>query len=107
MQFLRTNSMDHNLITSQRKILIVDDNSFNIDALIVILKFNFNINTDVICQKAFNGLEAFNIIKREVEANDFKSSSFSYILMDCNMPVMDGNEATRRIRQYLFEKKIK
>ena len=84
-----------------KKILIVDDQLFNIDALKVILKYRLKIDTDEICDVAFNGFEA---IKKVIEDADLekKYSSYSLILMDCNMPHLDGYEASERIRQFLF-----
>ena len=48
-----------------------------------------------------------NHVKTDVESNDGEFTNFSLILMDFRMPIMDGNEATSSIRQYLFEKGIK
>ncbi len=45
---------------------------------------------------AFNGREAVEI---------FQSGSFDAILMDCNMPELDGHEATAAIRKLEAEKK--
>ena len=32
--------------------------------------------------------------------------NYDLIIMDCNMPVLDGNEATKLIRQYMYEKEL-
>ena len=57
------------------------------------------INVDLICDRAMNGLEALEKIKRDVElTNSGNSCSYELILMDCNMPVMDGYQASEEIR---------
>ena len=38
-----------------QKILIVDDEQYNIDALKIILKYHCNIDSDSICDKVFDG----------------------------------------------------
>ena len=40
-----------------RKILIVDDQIFNIDAIKIILNYIYDIESDLICEHAFNGIE--------------------------------------------------
>ena len=34
------------------------------------------------------------------------SSNYKVIFMDCNMPIMDGFQATSRIKEYLGEQRI-
>jgi signal transduction histidine kinase/CheY-like chemotaxis protein len=67
------------------KILVVDDNEFNREIVIEYLTSN-GINVETAC----DGREALELLAR----NDFDG-----VLMDCQMPVMDGYEATCKIRE--------
>jgi CheY-like chemotaxis protein len=66
------------------KLLIVDDNLINQKILYYSLKKYYEIET------ANNGLEAVEMLEKK---------SFDVVLMDLTMPVMDGAEATLRIRK--------
>jgi signal transduction histidine kinase/CheY-like chemotaxis protein len=68
------------------KVLIVEDNKANQLFMKVLLK-KFNVDFDV----AENGKEAVEF---------YKKYHYPLILMDINMPVMDGFEATKLIREY-------
>lgn len=86
----KTNKMINNIkvdLTSDQlfKILVVDDNTINLMiSKKTIEKFNYN------CVTASSGEEAIELVT---------SQSFDAILMDINMPVMNGFEATKLIRQ--------
>jgi len=78
--------------TSQ--ILIVDDNMFNLIPLELILRQMFSLSVD----KAFNGQEAVTLFEKNM-AKDCCNSKYKLVLMDLNMPIMDGYEATVQILQ--------
>ena len=67
------------------KILLVEDNAVNVKFFTKLLA-----TKGLTCDVALNGKEA---VER------FKENSYDIIFMDCQMPVMDGYEATRQIRK--------
>ena len=83
--------------------LIVDDEPFNIDALKITLQCataereNFNFKNRV--DSASNGLKAVEMVKKKYK----EGFNYKLILMDCNMPKMDGYQATQRIRDFITE----
>ncbi|MDE3253607.1 MAG: response regulator, partial [Bacteroidota bacterium] len=77
-------------ILAGKKILVTDDNEMNRLVATTILK-----NYGAFITEAQNGLEAIEKIKQ---------TEFDIILMDIQMPVMDGMEATQIIRQSINQK---
>ena len=65
----------------------------------VILEFTFKIDAKAMCRKAFNGQKALKAIKKEIQETG--KNPFRLIFMDCNMPIMDGYEATTEIRKLI------
>ncbi|KAK4160443.1 putative signal transduction histidine-protein kinase [Cladorrhinum sp. PSN259] len=77
--------------TKSRHLLLVDDNPINIKLLTqVVRKLKHTFAT------AAHGLEAVQLYKKSLEE---KESRFDVVFMDISMPVMNGFEATRAIRQ--------
>lgn len=74
------------------EILIVDDTYFNILALMQLLKCE-----GISCSFALNGQEAIEKIK---------SNNYSCILMDCEMPILDGWETSKILKELLLKKEI-
>ncbi len=78
--------------TSLPRVLVVDDNEVNRRVACGYLrKLGFS------CDIAEDGLQALEAIK---------VTDYHAIFMDCQMPVMDGYQATQAIRQYLGEKPL-
>jgi len=67
------------------KILLVEDNITNQDIILGFLE-----NSGIIIDIAVNGADAIKL---------FKANSYELILMDIQMPIMDGYEATKIIRE--------
>jgi len=86
--------------------LIVDDQQYNIEALLIILGISCNINSEKYCIQALSGQKAIEAIKLSIAANDGKKQDISLILMDCMMPIKDGFETTQNIRQILHENNL-
>ncbi len=70
--------------TLSGRVLVAEDNVVNQQVLRMMLS-NLGLDADV----AANGLEALGMVSR---------GEYAVVLMDCQMPVMDGFEATRRLR---------
>ncbi|MBW8186270.1 response regulator [Shewanella nanhaiensis] len=66
-------------------ILIAEDNDLNRELIVDLLS-----NNQITSVVAVNGLEAIDCLRKE---------SFDGVLMDCQMPVMDGYTATKKIRE--------
>lgn len=86
------NRDDSLLVFNPTRVLLVEDNPLNQR---IVGQMLHNYGFDVIM--AANGLEALNILQK---------SPISIILMDMQMPVMDGYETTQHIRQHRKWKEI-
>lgn len=83
-----------NFLKKEIKILIVDD-----DVLTLLIHKKYIENFGFQCETASNGAEA---IQKIIE-NKEKSIFFSVVILDWNMPIMNGGECTKRIRNLIAE----
>lgn len=74
------------LLNGKNRVLVVEDNKINqIVTQNILQKENFE------CVIVDNGLEAVEMMKKK---------DFDLVLMDLNMPMMSGTEASRKIREF-------
>ena len=76
--------LELSVILKDKRVLLVEDNLLNQELALALLH-KMGMQTEI----ANNGAEALEKIK---------PGAFDVILMDCQMPVMDGYEATRQLR---------
>lgn len=74
-------------VVKGKRILIIDDNEMNREILQEVLEEN-----GLLTESATNGKDAIDMYLEK------DPGYYNYILMDLEMPVMDGYEATKRIR---------
>jgi len=77
---------------SGNRVLLVEDNDVNTMVALRVLK-----NLGIAAVAVGNGQEALSTVQREV---------FDLVLMDCQMPVMDGYAATSAIRAWEDEERV-
>ncbi len=90
---IQSKSLLNTKIKENIKVLLCEDNEINMRVAAMILK-KLNIDIDY----AENGQEAIN---------KFLHIKYDIILMDCMMPVLDGYEATSKIREIEAQQKLK
>lgn len=90
-------------MTQNRRILIVDDEPYNILGLSIVLQQSGYERIVQLIDKAYNGKEAVDLVKKAYKE---KKHSYGLIFMDCSMPIMSGYEASLKIRSFIRQKHL-
>ena len=89
----KINSRDKERERELPPVLIVDDNDFNRLILTEFLR-----KEKILFDEAINGIEAVEAVKKRNKKDD----GYKLVVMDCQMPVMDGWEATINIHKMSY-----
>ena len=85
----------HSFICLCKAILIVDDDAYNVLCVQQLLS-SLSLEAD----EAYNGAQCLDLIQKRIQKPCGKACQmYKLIIMDCNMPVIDGLEASRKIRE--------
>ena len=90
-------------IPSIKRILVVDDEPYNVLSMQLILNQMKIKGLSKVVDRAYNGMDAFNKVKTGLER---ATHIYGLILTDISMPVMDGFELTEEIRSFYRDNRI-
>ncbi len=91
--YIQTDDDSNEPVVISAKVLVVEDTVVNCEVCCELLMHIGHSST-----VANNGVEALELLM---------SKQFDVVLMDCQMPIMDGYEATQKYRQWELERGIK
>ncbi|KAL0941520.1 sensor histidine kinase response [Colletotrichum truncatum] len=93
---------------SKLHVLLVDDNKINLKLLVMFMKkCGFSYEEAENGQEAVDRfIEASGVLPLQDSPQQTKQRPFDFVLMDISMPVLNGFEATKRIREFEHEHRI-
>jgi CheY-like chemotaxis protein len=85
-------------MNNNRRIMIVDDEPYNVLGLTIILQQSGYTNIHSIIDTAYSGKQALDLV---ISASEEGKESYGLIFMDCSMPIMDGYTASEKIKKFV------